>query len=190
VTITQLRRESPLPGNQPHREWAMELRCRSGIVRRISLDATSTKWGFDRVGSASGTMSSCTLTNWIAIAKPALQWTAIRSLSVLALIPMSVFGQSTGISIQGITGGLVVPSAVVLPAGNAALTVGNYQETQLGSFSKRRNYSFGIVRKVRRVPESNAGLHVRSRPARHLRECKACSTDDVGQAPESGVGYQ
>ncbi|MBX3657259.1 MAG: YjbH domain-containing protein [Ramlibacter sp.] len=49
-----------------------------------------------------------------------------------------------GISTQGVTGGLIVPSAYVLPEGDVALTRGNYAEPQLGAFSQRRNYSLGI----------------------------------------------
>lgn len=49
-----------------------------------------------------------------------------------------------GVTTQGNTGGLVIPSAGVLPTGSAALTIGNYQEPKLGVFSRRQNYSFGV----------------------------------------------
>jgi len=50
----------------------------------------------------------------------------------------------TSITTQGATGGLVIPSAHVLPGGSLALTMGNYQEPQLGTFDTRRNFSLGL----------------------------------------------
>jgi len=49
-------------------------------------------------------------------------------------------GQTT----QGNTGGLVIPTADVLPLGSISATLGNYSEPQLGSFTRRRNYSLGV----------------------------------------------
>jgi hypothetical protein len=49
-------------------------------------------------------------------------------------------GQTT----QGNTGGLVIPSADVLPLGSVAASLGNYSEPKLGSFSRRRNFSLGL----------------------------------------------
>jgi hypothetical protein len=51
--------------------------------------------------------------------------------------------QSTGITSQGSTGGLVIPSAQVLSEGSVALTLGNYMEPQF-SFPERSNYSLGV----------------------------------------------
>ena len=67
------------------------------------------------------------------------------SLSILAIYNPSVYAQPSGISSQGVTGGLVIPSAEVLPAGSFALTYGNYQEPQLGpARSSQNNLSFGM----------------------------------------------
>lgn len=53
--------------------------------------------------------------------------------------------QSLGITTQGNTGGLVIPSADVLPLGSLALTAGNYREPQLGApRSTEQNMSFGV----------------------------------------------
>ena len=49
-----------------------------------------------------------------------------------------------GISTQGITGGLVIPSAQVLSTGTLAFTNGNFQESQLGLSGTQQNMSFGI----------------------------------------------
>src|SRR6185369_15780272 len=49
-------------------------------------------------------------------------------------------GQTT----QGTTGGLVIPTADVLPDGSVAAMAGNYSEPQLGNFSHRRNFSLGV----------------------------------------------
>lgn len=49
-----------------------------------------------------------------------------------------------GVSTQGITGGLVVPSAQVLSTGTFALTYGNFQESQLGLSGTQQNLSFGV----------------------------------------------
>lgn len=53
-------------------------------------------------------------------------------------------GAQVGITTQGSTGSLVIPSAQVLPLGSLALTRGNYSEPDLGTFSKRQNYSVGV----------------------------------------------
>lgn len=52
--------------------------------------------------------------------------------------------RALGITSQGSSGGLVIPSAQVLSQGTLALTQGNYQEPQLGSFSTRQSMSLGI----------------------------------------------
>jgi hypothetical protein len=51
--------------------------------------------------------------------------------------------QSTGITTQGSTGGLVIPSAKVLSEGSMAFTLGNYMEPQF-NYPKRGNYSLGV----------------------------------------------
>lgn len=52
--------------------------------------------------------------------------------------------QTVGVTTQGSTGGLVIPSAEVLERGAMAVSYGNYQEPQLGTFSTQQNMSFGI----------------------------------------------
>ena len=49
-----------------------------------------------------------------------------------------------GVSTQGITGGLVIPSAQVLSLGTLAFTYGNFQESQLGLSGTQQNLSFGV----------------------------------------------
>lgn len=56
----------------------------------------------------------------------------------------STDARSTGITTQGASGGLMVPSARVLTQGSLALTRGNYSEPSLGAFSKRQNSSLGF----------------------------------------------
>jgi Exopolysaccharide biosynthesis protein YbjH len=73
--------------------------------------------------------------------------TAYRCALVLSLCAMfgaSAQAQSVGVTTQGATGGLVIPSADVLPTGTAALTYGNYEEPQLGVNSVQQDESFGI----------------------------------------------
>lgn len=65
------------------------------------------------------------------------------SLSLCALFSAPSHAQGLGVTSQGATGGLVIPSAEVLPLGTMALTYGNYQEPQLGTHSTRQNLSFG-----------------------------------------------
>ena len=67
------------------------------------------------------------------------------SLSLLALYQTPLHAQSVGISSQGVTGGLVIPSAHVLATGSLAMSYGNYQEPQLGvARTDQNNLSFGI----------------------------------------------
>jgi len=66
------------------------------------------------------------------------------SLSLCALFSTPLQAQGLGVSSQGATGGLVIPSAEVLSLGTLALTYGNYQEPQLGTNSTRQNMSFGV----------------------------------------------
>ncbi len=63
---------------------------------------------------------------------------------VLALAWQTASAQFAGVTTQGSSGGLVVPSAQILPLGTLALTRGDYSEPHLGSFGKRQNYSFGV----------------------------------------------
>ncbi len=62
----------------------------------------------------------------------------------LGVVLHAAHAQTRGITTQGSTGGLVVPSAQTLGVGDLALTRGNYAEPNLGPFSKRQNYSLGI----------------------------------------------
>lgn len=70
-------------------------------------------------------------------------WGAL-SLSLCALFSEPLQAQGSGVSSQGATGGLVIPSAEVLPVGTLALTYGNYEEPQLGANSTRQNLSLGV----------------------------------------------
>jgi hypothetical protein len=71
----------------------------------------------------------------------------MRSLSLLVISaffsPLSL-AQSFGVNSQGGTGGLVIPSARVLPLGAMTLTYGNYQEPQIGTFGTQQNFSLGL----------------------------------------------
>jgi hypothetical protein len=49
-----------------------------------------------------------------------------------------------GVTSQGNTGGLVIPSAHVLAQGSLALSYGDVQEPQLGSYATKQNMSLGI----------------------------------------------
>lgn len=67
------------------------------------------------------------------------------SLVLSALCVKPVLAQHPGVSTLGVTGGLVIPSAEVLPLGTLAFSYGNYQEPQLGTaFSTQQNLSFGL----------------------------------------------
>jgi hypothetical protein len=56
-----------------------------------------------------------------------------------------LIAQSFGVSSQGVTGGLVIPSAEVLAPGSLAFTFGNFQEPQFGAaHASQNNLSFGI----------------------------------------------
>ena len=52
--------------------------------------------------------------------------------------------QGLGVTTQGNTGGLVVPSARVLESGTLSLSAGNFAEPRLGAYSSPGNYSFGL----------------------------------------------
>lgn len=56
----------------------------------------------------------------------------------------AVQAQGLGVASLGATGGLNIPSAYVLGSGDAALSMGNYQPSGLGTFSRRQNYSLGF----------------------------------------------
>ncbi len=62
----------------------------------------------------------------------------------MALVSFESFAQTSGVTTQGSTGGMVVPSAQVLSQGSVALSYGNYQEPQLGTFATQQNLSLGI----------------------------------------------
>ena len=69
---------------------------------------------------------------------------AALSLSLFATHCPTLQAQSLGVSTQGVTGGLVIPSAQVLPTGTLAFTHGNYQEPQIGTYATQQNFSFGV----------------------------------------------
>lgn len=56
----------------------------------------------------------------------------------------TAFAQVSGVTTQGATGGMVIPTAQVLNDGSVAVTYGNYQEPQLGSFVTQQNFSMGL----------------------------------------------
>lgn len=56
----------------------------------------------------------------------------------------SAIAQGSGVTTQGNTGGLVVPSANILAPGTLALTAGNFAEPQLGAYVSPGNYSLGL----------------------------------------------
>jgi hypothetical protein len=62
----------------------------------------------------------------------------------IALVSFESYGQVAGIAAQGSTGGLVIPTADVLSQGSLALSYGNYQEPQLGTYSTQQNFSLGL----------------------------------------------
>ncbi|MBE0626750.1 MAG: YjbH domain-containing protein [Burkholderiales bacterium] len=68
----------------------------------------------------------------------------VLGLSLCALANAGARAEGLGVSSQGVTGGLVIPSADVLPLGTMAFTYGNYQEPQLGANSTRQNLSYGV----------------------------------------------
>ena len=70
--------------------------------------------------------------------------TTLSAIAWAALAANTAHAQSTGVTTQGATGGLVIPSAAVLPEGSVALTAGNYMESLIGPYSKRQNYSMGV----------------------------------------------
>ena len=66
----------------------------------------------------------------------------LRVLLALAAVPATA--QISGVTTQGSSGGMVIPAAQVLSEGSVALTYGNYQEPQLGSFATQQNFSLGL----------------------------------------------
>lgn len=64
--------------------------------------------------------------------------------AMLAWLAQAATAQSLGVSSQGNSGGLVIPSAQVLSAGTLAFSYGNYQEPQLGARSTHQNFSLGV----------------------------------------------
>ena len=66
------------------------------------------------------------------------------SLCFGAIYSTALHAQTSGVTTQGSTGGLVIPNAEVLSQGTFAFTYGNYQEPQLGTFSTHQNLGFGI----------------------------------------------
>lgn len=62
----------------------------------------------------------------------------------LAMLPAVGYAQGLGVASLGATGGLTIPSAYVLGSGDLALSLGNYQDPKLGTFSRKQNYTLGI----------------------------------------------
>ena len=65
-------------------------------------------------------------------------------LALYALCHTLAQAQSLGVTSQGNTGGLVIPSAQVLPVGTVAASYGNYQEPFFGPHEKQQNMTLGI----------------------------------------------
>ena len=75
--------------------------------------------------------------------------TAPHRTAALALLWCSAWLPAAGVNAQGVTsqgntGGLVIPSAQVLPQGALALSYGNTREPQIGPYVTRQNMSLGI----------------------------------------------
>ena len=62
----------------------------------------------------------------------------------LAMSPAMTLAQGAGVSSLGTSGGLTIPSAHVLESGDMALSLGNYQDPKLGTYSRKQNYSLGF----------------------------------------------
>ena len=69
------------------------------------------------------------------------KWACIALLG-LGFVPRPI--PADGINPQGATGGLVIPSAYVLPDRGLALGFGNYQEPKFGTNRYQRNLIFGL----------------------------------------------
>lgn len=81
----------------------------------------------------------------LVVSVAALQAAVAMAQSPPANQPVRPYGiNSQGVSTQGITGGLVIPSAQVLSTGTFAITYGNFQESQLGLTGTQQNLSFGV----------------------------------------------
>ena len=76
--------------------------------------------------------------------KHGLNGRAWGSIALYALCHTLAQAQSLGVSSQGNTGGLVIPSAQVLPVGMVAASYGNYQEPYFAPHEKQQNMSLGI----------------------------------------------
>jgi hypothetical protein len=73
-----------------------------------------------------------------------VNWAPGLSLALCVVGAPLAQAQSLGVSSQGNTGGLVIPSAQVLPVGTVAASYGNYQEPFFGPQEKQQNMSLGI----------------------------------------------
>lgn len=62
----------------------------------------------------------------------------------LLLPPLAAQAQGVGVASIGAVGGLHIPSAYVLGAGDSALSVGNDLDPQLGSYNQHRNHTLGF----------------------------------------------
>jgi len=65
-------------------------------------------------------------------------------LGLLSCNAPTVYAQGLGVASLGATGGLTIPSAYVLDTGDLALSLGNYQDPKLGTFSRQQNYTLGV----------------------------------------------
>ena len=68
---------------------------------------------------------------------------ALTSLMALCL-PGAGYATDVGVSSLGATGGLHTPSAFVLPAGEAAASIGNAQDPRLGTYDRHESYTLGF----------------------------------------------
>jgi hypothetical protein len=73
---------------------------------------------------------------------PCLAFTMLGLVAICE--PGAAHAQGLGVASMGASGGLTIPSAYVLDSGDMALSLGNYQPAQLGTFSRHQNYSLGF----------------------------------------------
>lgn len=60
------------------------------------------------------------------------------------MLPVAALAQGLGVASLGATGGLTIPSAYVLESGDLALSMGNYLDPKLGTYSRKQNYTLGV----------------------------------------------
>ena len=76
---------------------------------------------------------------------------SLRNTGTVSAVMVLLFWQATvaqaqglGVASLGATGGLTIPSAYVLESGHMALSLGDYQDPNLGTFNRQRNSSLGF----------------------------------------------